>query len=82
MPLPDGVPCYAAGVVIAKAAGTTSEPLLGDGLVPLRSALGQDKDPDRSLDIPESRQWIGYGMHHLDLLDSPAVADQLRKWLC
>ena len=82
VPLPDGVPCYAAGVVIAKAAGTTSEPLLGDGLVPLRSALGQDKDPDRSLDIPESRQWIGYGMHHLDLLDSPAVADQLRKWLC
>ena len=82
VPLPEGVPCYAAGVVVAKAAGGLSEPLLGDGLVPLRSALGQDQDPGRSLGIPESRQWVGYGMHHLDLLDSPAVCDQLRKWLC
>ena len=82
VPLPEGVPCYAAGVIIAKAAGKLSEPLLGDGLVPLRSALGQDKDPGRSLAIPESHQWIGYGMHHLDLLDSPEVSEQLRKWLC
>ena len=81
-PLPAGVPCYAAGVVIAKAPGELSEPLLGDGLVPLRSALGQDKDPEHGLGIPESRQWTGYGMHHLDLLDSAAVYEQLRKWLC
>lgn len=82
VPLPEGVLCYAAGVVIAKAAGEPSEPLLGDGLVPLRSALGQDKAPGLSLAIPESHQWIGYGMHHLDLLDNPAVCEQLRKWLC
>ena len=82
VPLPEGVLCFAAGVVIAKAPGELSEPLLGDGLVPLRSALGQDKDKGRSLGIPESRQWVGYGMHHLDLLDSPAVCDQLRKWIC
>ena len=82
VPLPEGVRCHAAGVVIAKAPGERSELLLGDGLVPLRSALGEDKDPGRGLDIPASRQWIGYGMHHLDLLDDAGVYEQLRKWLC
>jgi pimeloyl-ACP methyl ester carboxylesterase len=39
VPLPDGVQCYAVGGSIAKRASALSEQLLGDGLVPLRSAL-------------------------------------------
>jgi hypothetical protein len=31
--------------------------------------------------FPASRQWIGYGMRHLDLLDRPEVYAQIRRWL-
>jgi len=82
VPLPEGVQCYAAGVAIAKAPGKLSEPLLGDGLVPLASALGKDKEKNRSLQFPESHQWIGYGLHHMDLLDDAGVCEQLKRWLC
>jgi pimeloyl-ACP methyl ester carboxylesterase len=81
VPLPEGVQCHAVGVTIAKATGDTGEALMGDGLVPLYSALGLDKGKSGHLDIPESRQWIGHGMNHLDLLDSAAVCEQLRRWL-
>jgi pimeloyl-ACP methyl ester carboxylesterase len=81
VPLPAGVPCYAVGVTRAKAAGKAEKVLPGDGLVPLDSALGRHAEPGRCLEIPESRQWIGHDMNHLDLLDSAEVCAQLRSWL-
>jgi len=81
VPLPDGVQCYAIGAAIATGESVPNAPLLGDGLVPLRSALGQHPDPARNLSFPESQQWIGYGMSHLDLLDRREVYDQIRQWL-
>jgi pimeloyl-ACP methyl ester carboxylesterase len=80
--LPPKVRCYAVGVVIAKTPGDLSEPLLGDGLVPLLSALGQHADKARTLRFPASQRWVGHGMNHLDLLDSPEVCEQLQRWLC
>ena len=74
--------CFAIGVTLSKAGGDPKKSLLGDGLVPLQSALGRQKDGSRSLDFPDSQQWIGYGMNHLDLLDDARVCEQLRKWLC
>ncbi len=79
--LPEGVRCCAIGVVMAKAAGGPGEGLLGDGLVPLPSALGEARDPSRRLRFPQTQQWVGYGMNHLDLLDSADVFGQLLKWL-
>ena len=79
VPLPADVKCYAVGVAIG--ADALSRPLLGDGLVPLRSALGQHPDASRSLNFAPSQQWVGYGMNHLDLLDSAEVYEQLRRWL-
>ncbi len=79
VPLPAGVKCCAAGATLA--AGASAAELPGDGLVPLRSALGQHAEAERSLNFPESQQWVGYGMNHLDLLDSAGVCEQLRKWL-
>ncbi|MDP1611466.1 MAG: hypothetical protein Q8M11_10440 [Sulfuritalea sp.] len=81
VPLPDGVRCYAIGVTTAVAGGSAGKTLPGDGLVPLKSALGQSAKAGQSLNFPRSRQWIGYGMHHLDLLDSLEVCAQLRRWL-
>jgi hypothetical protein len=81
VPLPDGVQCYAAGAAIAKTPGALEEPLLGDGFVPLSSALGQHADPDRILPFADSQQWIGYGMNHFDLLESREVYERICEWL-
>lgn len=80
VPLPENVQCYAiAAATRTKAGGLTS--LLGDGLVPVDSALGRHKDPERTLAFPKSRQWVGYGMSHFDLLHDPAVFEQIKQWL-
>ena len=54
---------------------------MGDGLVPLASALGRNGDPERTLRFPEARQWIGCSMNHLDLLCRPEVYGKLLQWL-
>jgi pimeloyl-ACP methyl ester carboxylesterase len=54
VPLPAGVECHAVGVALAKAPGHVAEPLLGDGLVPLKSALGEGTVKRGRLDFPES----------------------------
>jgi hypothetical protein len=64
-----------------KKPGDLRDRLLGDGLVPVSSALGIHKELRRSLMIPQSRQWIGYGMDHLDLLGRAEVSDRLVRWL-
>ena len=78
LPLPEGVQCYAIGAAIPTGESVPSAPLLGDGLVPLRSTLGQHADPARSLPFPESQQWIGYGMNHWDLLNRSDVCGQIQ----
>jgi pimeloyl-ACP methyl ester carboxylesterase len=80
LPLPDKVECYAIAAVAAKKARVLSG-WLGDGLVPVDSALGRHKDPQRTLAFPKSRQWVGYGMSHFDLLNEPAVYERLKQWL-
>ncbi|MCF8198417.1 MAG: GPI inositol-deacylase [Sulfuritalea sp.] len=81
VPLPENVECYALGVTLAKTPGNPGESLLGDGLVPLRSALGQHANKNLDLKIPVSHQWSGFGMNHMDLLDNEGVSKQLKKWL-
>ena len=81
LPLPQGVECYAIAASLAKKSGQIQERLLGDGLVPLSSALGQSTNAKRSLAFPKARQWIGYGMHHLDLLDRREVYERIRSWV-
>lgn len=81
VPLPSGVKCYAAAAVLSAKRGPLSDRLVGDGLVPLDSALGRHRDINRSLKIPKSRQWVGFGLGHRDLLCHPDVYAQLRRWL-
>ncbi len=81
VPLPEGVRCFTAAATLGKQGGDLKDRLLGDGLVPLDSALGRHRDPARSLVFPEDRQWVGYGMSHLDLLNSPEVYAQVLGWL-
>ncbi len=81
VPLPDGVPCFAAAASLARKGSALRERFLGDGLVPVPSALGHGRTPKGALGIPAKRQWIGYGMNHLDLLDRAEVCDRIRSWL-
>ena len=81
VPLPQDVECYALAATLGKRRDRVAERLVGDGLVPLDSALGRHKDAARTLAIPEGRQWVGYEMGHLELLGRPEVYAQLRKWL-
>jgi hypothetical protein len=81
VPLPEGVQCYAIAATTGKTAGDLRDHLLGDGLVPVRSALGHHHDPSLAVPFPKTRQWIGYEMGHLDLLHHPDVYEQLRRWL-
>ena len=80
-PLPANVRCHALAASLGADAGALKGRILGDGLVPLDSALGRHKDPARTLGFPAARQWTGHGMNHLDLLSRPEVFAQLRAWL-
>jgi len=81
VPLPSGVCCYAAAATLGSRRDVLGERLVGDGLVPLASALGRHPRAEHRLRIPPSRQWIGYGMGHLELLCRPEGYAQLRDWL-
>jgi len=78
VPLPHDVDCYA---LAACRAPTPAHPRAGDGLVPVRSALGEHPDPRRQLAFPPDNRWVGTGMHHLDLLHRREVYERLRHWL-
>ncbi len=80
-PLPAGVAVYLAAAITTESQGGLRANLLGDGLVPLASALGRHSDPAKALPVPPANQHVVTGANHWDLLDHPAVAAALRGWL-
>jgi hypothetical protein len=81
LPLPESVACFTVAATTAAKRSPVADRLVGDGLVPLHSALGQHDDPQRQLHFAPDRQYIAYRTSHLALLSSPAVAQQLLTWL-
>ena len=81
LPLPEGVACFTVAATLAGQRGLLADRLTGDGLVPLRSALGQHDEPARRLVFAKDSQHIVYRTGHLDLLSSDKVAAQLLAWL-
>ena len=59
----------------------SSDRLIGDGIVPLASALGHHENPKLALTFDDSRQRVVYGTGHLDLLSRPEVYAQIKQWL-
>ncbi len=80
LPLPENVQCYAIAATTGKQTGDLKDRLIGDGLVPLESALGRHAKKARSLNFPQDRQWISRETGHLDLLDRPEVYARLKAW--
>ena len=81
VPLPKGVACYVVAATTGRKAGDVSDRLIGDGIVPLASALGRHDDPRRALPFDASRQWVALATNHLELLGKRQVYAQIRQWL-
>lgn len=79
--LPEGVNCFAVAATLAGKRSALADRLLGDGLVPLHSALGQHDAPQRQLHFAPKHQYISYRTGHLQLLSNPLVTQQLLAWL-
>ncbi len=93
--LPEGVRCWALAGTLDDGTGSTGRRLsavkstvksavkgaMGDGLVPLASALGRHRSPALRLAFAPERQAVVAGCGHLELLSHPAVAQQLLAWL-
>ena len=80
VPLPEGVKCFAIAATMGVAGGLRDR-LLGDGFVPVRSALGLAEEPGHAVPIPKGRQWIGRAMNHFDLLSRRDVYERMTLWL-
>lgn len=79
--LPARTRCYAVAASLGPSTAGLKSRLLGDGLVPVASALGRHRDPARRLAFADDRQAVLPNTGHLDLLSSAEVADQLLRWL-
>ncbi len=81
VPLPANVDCYAVAASLGERRSPLADRVVGDGLVPLNSALGRHPQRARGLRIPKQHRWVGFRMGHLDLLHRPEVYAQLHEWL-
>lgn len=86
----EGLPWRSARPAAAQASAQASveeggngalQSWLGDGLVPLESALGRHAQARRCLRMPASHRFVARGVHHLELLNSPLVYQRLLGWL-
>ena len=79
--LPDGVACYTVAATTAAKRSPLADRVIGDGLVPLHSALGQHTDLRHQLVFAEANQAIVYRTNHMAMLHSPEVVRQVVQWL-
>ncbi|MCW2636786.1 MAG: hypothetical protein JWQ99_3153, partial [Blastococcus sp.] len=80
VPLHDGARHFVVLATVSRnPAGRTAD-LLGDLLVPPRSASGDTGDDDRLAFPPDHVHRVG-GLHHFDLLNHPRIYQQIRRWL-
>ncbi len=80
LPLPAGPRCFAIAGTWARE-GDLKDKLVGDGLVPVASALGRHRLAKRTLKFAPDRQRVFEQTSHMQLLSSADVFEQLRRWL-
>ena len=81
VPLPQRVACYAIAGMTSKTPRNADGKWIGDGIVPLSSALGRHANPRLALGFDECRQQVFRGTNHFDLLSRQEVYEQIRRWL-
>ena len=79
--LPSGIKTYfAASALIETHYDSKMTSLLGDGLVSVASALGED-DVEHALFVPDGHKAVFYGVSHMNLINSRRVREQVVEWL-
>jgi pimeloyl-ACP methyl ester carboxylesterase len=81
VPLAPGVRHLCVAATLAERPGALVDRLAGDGLVPLDSATGRHRDPQRSLAFEPEALHVVARTGHLDLLSHPDVYRRLRAWI-
>ena len=81
MPLPVGVQAFAVAATTGDHVGSMRSRVMGDGLVPLASALGEHRRPAMVLGVPEAQRLVLCSANHWDLLDRSEVTEALQRWL-
>lgn len=79
--LPSGIKTYfAASALLETHYDSKMTSLLGDGLVSVASALGED-DAEHALFVPDGHKAVFYGVSHMNLINSRRVREQVVEWL-
>ena len=81
IPLPTNVECFAIAATMSDKSNLVSEQLIGDGLVPLNSALGKHDSPQHLLQFKPENQWVGQNIGHVALLGNKDVYKVIHNWL-
>ena len=81
IPLPDGVACFAIATTSSASPNAINKHLVGDGLVPLNSALGIHENEAFNLDFKPENQWVGNNISHLGLLGNKTIYHVIHRWL-
>nr|WP_241879162.1 hypothetical protein [Psychrobacter sp. PraFG1]UNK05868.1 hypothetical protein MN210_03565 [Psychrobacter sp. PraFG1] len=69
-----------AGSLSEEGQASKVSDLLGDGLVNINSALGEHTT-EHTLDVPQERKAVFYGVGHMALLSDEQVLDKTVEWL-
>ena len=80
-PLPLNVQAFLVAAVQAQRLEDARNAWIGDGLVPLASALGEHESEAMSLLVPDSHKQVVTNSNHWDLLNHAEVYQQLLTWL-
>jgi pimeloyl-ACP methyl ester carboxylesterase len=81
LPLPAKVKCFAVAATTGQQNGDLHDRLLGDGLVPLASALGEHEAPALSLNFPMDRTVTLYSTNHMQLLSAAPAYEAVKTFL-
>ena len=80
-PLPEGVPCHVVAATTAEQASGLHSKVVGDGLVPLASALGEHRNLALALHVPRGHRMVATSANHWDLLSRADIYQQVLRWL-
>ncbi|MDF1697734.1 MAG: hypothetical protein P1U56_17945 [Saprospiraceae bacterium] len=81
IPLPQQVEFYCIAASSENETARTHARIKGDGLVEVKSALGQHKNPDKNLEFKEGNTWMAFENTHSDLLNNAKVYAKIKEWL-
>ncbi|MGY6587723.1 MAG: lipase family alpha/beta hydrolase [Wenzhouxiangella sp.] len=80
-PLVDHVRAFAVAATLDRRADSLRSRTLGDGLVPVASALGQHRRPELCWPVPAHQQQVFCRSGHVDLIHQLRVLSRVRDWL-